>query len=538
MKPTYFLIIVILLSALLRFINLSTMPPSLSWDEVSFGYNAWSILKTGKDEYGTPYPFLFRAFDEYKQPGLVYLTVVSEAIFGLNEFAVRFPVAISGVGIVIYLYLIGKKLVHEKFGILFAFLGAINPWLINFSRQGFESTVSLFFVTVGIYYLLNFKQRGRNFLISASLIAISTYFYHATRIITPIILAAFAFAYRKELLKQKKEVFQGFIIGLIVLIPLFIFAFSNQGLSRLNQVLLTDDVVYIQKQERYAQKILENNNAWWARIVYNRRRAFAETATINYFRNIHPVHVFQSGTISAGLLYQWELPFFLFGLYYLIKEKKKWKWIVLTWLIIHPLAGAFTKDQPNVLRTLIGAPPMIMTSALGVWWIYHVLTNYRLKLVFAGVLALVIVYFSYQFLYNYFVTAPETRAVDFGDGHKQLAAYLQSEQENYDMIWVTGDYWRPYIHLLFHLSVDPEFYQQSGTRDGFGKFRIGNADWDTEGIDLQKVSLDELIKPDSKTLFVLSPKEYQHHVSTGQTFTTTTTINGLYARYVFYAVTL
>src|SRR3989344_7494950 len=101
MKYTYLLILVFTLAVLLRFVNLSHMPPSLSWDEVSFGYNAWSILKTGKDEYGIPFPFLFRAFDEYKQPGLVYLTVVSEAIFGLNEFAVRFPVALSGVGIVI-----------------------------------------------------------------------------------------------------------------------------------------------------------------------------------------------------------------------------------------------------------------------------------------------------------------------------------------------------------------------------------------------------------------------------------------------------
>ncbi|MCR4264379.1 MAG: glycosyltransferase family 39 protein [Candidatus Roizmanbacteria bacterium] len=538
MKHTYLLILVFTLAVLLRFINLSHMPPSLSWDEVSFGYNAWSILKTGKDEYGTSSPFLFRAFDEYKQPGLVYVTAASEAVFGLNEFAVRFPAALSGVGIVIYLYLIGKKLINQDFGILFAFLGAINPWLINFSRQGFESTVSLFFVTSGLYYLLRFKENRRYVLMSAFLFAVSTYFYHATRIVTPLILISFAWVYRNELLKRKRHVVYGFLTGLMILIPLFLFAFSDRGVSRLGQVLLTDDQVYIGRQETYARKILEENNSVMSRILYNRRRAFVEAAGINYYRNIHPDYVFRTGTISAGLLYQWELPFFLSGLYFLITEKKNWKWVILTWLIVYPLAGAFTKDQPNALRTLIGAPPLIMTSALGVWFLFTKMKRLRLQLLASGVLAIIIVYFSYRFLFNYFVTAPETRAVDFGDGHKQLAAYLQSEQENYDMIWVTGDYWRPYIHLLFHLKYDPAQYHESGTRDGFGKFRFGNADWDTEGVDLQEVSLDELAEPDTKTLFVLSPKEYQHHISTGRAFKTAQSIDGLYAPQVFYAVTL
>ncbi|MBI4136995.1 glycosyltransferase family 39 protein [Candidatus Roizmanbacteria bacterium] len=538
MKRFYILIIVIAVAAILRFFNLSTMPPSLSWDEVSFGYNAWSILQTGKDEYGNPYPFLFRAFDEYKQPGLVYLTVASEAMFGLNEFAVRFPVALSGVGIVVYLYLIGKKLVNQNFGILFAFLGAINPWLINFSRQGFESTVSLFFVTAGIYYLVTFKDNARAIITSAILLAISTYFYHATRIVTPIILIVYAVVYRKELLQRKSFVLQGLLAGIIILIPLLLFAFSDRGISRLNQVLLTDDIVYIERQEKYAQKILESNNSVLSRILYNRRRAFIEAASINYLRNIHPVYIFQSGTISAGLLYEWEFPFFLLGLYYLLKEKKKWKWVILTWLVAYPLAGAVTKDQPNALRTLIGAPVLIMMGALGIWFLLHKLKNLRSQVLFSGMLAVIVTFYSYQFLYNYFVTAPNTRAVDFGDGHKQLAAYLQAEQENYDMIWVTGDYWRPYIHLLFHLTYDPARYHESGTREGFAKFRFGNADWDTEGTDLEEISLPVLVESGKKTLFVLSPKEYHHHMSAGQTFSMTTVIDGLYAPEVFYAVTL
>src|SRR3989344_5188900 len=91
------LILIILLAAFLRFYNLSKTPPSLYWDEASLGYNAYSILKTARDEHGQFLPITnFAAFGDYKPPGYIYLTVPSIAIFGVNEFAIRFPSAFFG----------------------------------------------------------------------------------------------------------------------------------------------------------------------------------------------------------------------------------------------------------------------------------------------------------------------------------------------------------------------------------------------------------------------------------------------------------
>jgi len=92
-RPYVLLFAIILIAFLLRVIKLSDIPASLSHDEVAIGYNAWSILKTGRDEYGVKFPLLFRSFDDYKLPGYVYLTAFSEFIFGLTPFAVRFPSA-------------------------------------------------------------------------------------------------------------------------------------------------------------------------------------------------------------------------------------------------------------------------------------------------------------------------------------------------------------------------------------------------------------------------------------------------------------
>src|SRR4030042_6821920 len=98
-KNTYlFLLILISLVALvLRLWKLGSIPPSLNWDEAAFGYNAYSILKTARDEYGNFLPLA---------PIYVYLAVPSVALFGLTEFAVRFPAALFGALSVFLIYFV------------------------------------------------------------------------------------------------------------------------------------------------------------------------------------------------------------------------------------------------------------------------------------------------------------------------------------------------------------------------------------------------------------------------------------------------
>src|SRR3989344_4994980 len=111
----YLLILIILLAFFLRFYKIDNIPPALYWDEASLGYNAYSILKTARDEHGQLRPATnFAAFGDYKPPGYIYLTVPSIAIFGVNEFAIRFPSAFFGVLTVIVTYFLAKKLFPDQ----------------------------------------------------------------------------------------------------------------------------------------------------------------------------------------------------------------------------------------------------------------------------------------------------------------------------------------------------------------------------------------------------------------------------------------
>ena len=109
-KKVLVLALIIATALFLRVYKINSNPPGLTPDEASLGYNAYSILKTGKDEYGTFMPIIFKSFGDYK-PGLyVYLTVPFVAILGLNETAVRLPSVFSGVFTVFLIYLISKEL--------------------------------------------------------------------------------------------------------------------------------------------------------------------------------------------------------------------------------------------------------------------------------------------------------------------------------------------------------------------------------------------------------------------------------------------
>src|SRR5438552_2845614 len=91
------LVLIICLGVYLRLADLGIKPNGLYVDEASTGYNAWSILQTGKDEYGKSFPLVFRFLGSYTPPLYTYLT--SGVIFfnGLNVTSTRLISALSGI---------------------------------------------------------------------------------------------------------------------------------------------------------------------------------------------------------------------------------------------------------------------------------------------------------------------------------------------------------------------------------------------------------------------------------------------------------
>jgi len=154
----------LIIGIILRFWQLTKYPVSLSMDETAIGYNAYSILKTGKDEWGEFLPLAFKSVGDYKPPVNVYLTVPFIAIFGLTEFATRLPSALMGSLSIVFLVLLLIKLkISKQSSYLTGIWLSILPWHIHFSRASFEAVTALFFLIVGTYYFISWIEKNNLF---------------------------------------------------------------------------------------------------------------------------------------------------------------------------------------------------------------------------------------------------------------------------------------------------------------------------------------------------------------------------------------
>ncbi|MBI2031273.1 MAG: glycosyltransferase family 39 protein [Candidatus Levybacteria bacterium] len=552
MKKYIFLTVIIFIGIILRFWDLGQIPPGVSHDEAAIGYNAYSILTTGKDEYGNPWPIFFRSFDDSKLPGMIYSVAISEKIFGLNEFGVRFPSAFLGVLTIIAFYFLLKELFRNtnlkleiknwKLEIpeVAALLLAISPWHINFSRAAFETNGSLFFIVLSILLLVKTFKNPSFFIASVMSAVISFYFYYTSRILIPIVFLVFFLIYKDRFLKIKKWVTAGIILGVIFSIPILFNILNPVGLTRVNTVSILEDKSYTNP---YSQAILRNNNSLLSKIIYNRRIAYLQQFSENYLKNLAPDFYFATGTGPMGLMYLWEAPLVLLGIYFLFRIKEKWKWIFIAWFFAVPIVGGLTTQQPNPFRTLPNVPVVVLFSAMGIYYLYNILKKNRFFKFYLSLFVIVFIFFFIRFLVLYFDYQPYHTSLVWGDGHKQMAQFVKENKSKYDNIYVTGYFWRPYIYMLFYLKYQPSLYQKSGSIDGFENIHFGISQWDRgEGINFATSDLSSYIK--GNTIFILSSEDFNSQNNLIQSekrqykFEVLKKIDGVYSKSVYYIVKL
>jgi len=216
--------LIILIAGILRLSNLSQNPPSPYWDEVSLGYDAYSILKTGKDFHGDSFPIVaFESFGDFKPSLYFYATVPSIFFFGLNTFAIRFPSAFFGILTVFLTYYLTKKLTKsDSISLLASFLLSVSPWHLQLSRVGFEANLGLFLVVLATWLFIKSLSKPKWLFFSVTSFALSMYTYHANRVFVPLLGLSLGIFYFKKIIKHKKMVILSTILFLSLITPLTI----------------------------------------------------------------------------------------------------------------------------------------------------------------------------------------------------------------------------------------------------------------------------------------------------------------------------
>lgn len=516
-KNLILLILIIFAGFLLRFYNVWSNPPSLYWDEVSQGNNAYSMLKTGRDEHKIFFPIeSFIAYGDYKAPVYIYLDVPFIALFGKTALGVRFPSVLFGTLSVLVCFFLARELFYkdkrrESYALLSAFFLSISPWHIQLSRAAYEANIATFFTILGVFLFFLAKRRNAwVYILSGISFVIGIYAFNAHRVFIPLLGLLLFALYFKELWKKKKEVIVTIIFCLIILLPFFHFLTTPESRLRYNEVNIFSDTKVLEESNK---DIATEGNSISAKIIHNRRVAYSLQYLKHYLDFFTPDFLFIHGDVNPrfslqeiGELYLFQLPLILIGIYILLKKQRKTSLFILGWLFLAPVVGATARETPHALRGETFLPLYSIFSSLGLVFLYEYLKCFgkSIKRVGVALFCIVVAVSLFYFQYIYYVDYPYLYSEVWQDGYKQTVEKVESIKSKYDRIVFTNHYGRAYAYVLFYGNITPEqFWENSDVRrDQFGLYnvyRVGKYEF--------PVTLSTDDNSNAKTLYVGAPDE-------------------------------
>ncbi|MCL4418700.1 glycosyltransferase family 39 protein [Patescibacteria group bacterium] len=503
-KSIWILLIgIIVIAAVLRLWQLGNVPPSPDWDEVALGYNAFSIIHTGRDEFGKFLPVVLRSFDDYKPALYAYLAIPSIFIFGLSVFAVRLPSVIFGIVSVIAVFYLVLEIFEDfkykdQLSIIASFLLSISPWSIQFSRVGFEASVGTALNILAALFFLKGLKKPWFLYIFAIFAAAGIYAYQSEKVFTPLLVLALALIYRKRLFSiNKKVTLSVVVLGMILVMPMILYILNNRSaLLRVTGTSVFSHQTELLKTNMQKLEIDKTNNDVLGLILDNRRFTYAKAIASGYITHFDINWLFLEGGIARhhapnmGLLYLFELPFLLIGVYKLIFDKFdiKAKILIFSWFLLAPVPASITSEVPHTVRTLNFLPTYQIFSAIGILSAFIFLSRYRsLKYVFYLSFALI---FSVNFIYylnQYFVQQNYYTSADWQYGYKQAVGEVKTLQNNYKEIVISDNQPmdKSYMFFLFYLQYPPREYQEIAKNSSggyavhhyFGRYTFRPIDW-------------------------------------------------------------
>ena len=541
MKPIFILILIVFLGSVLRLIAIHTMPPSLNWDEISHGWNAYSILQTERDEWGQLFPLAnFRAYGDYPLPLNLYITIPFIAIFGLNEISIRLPHAILGILTIIASYFLASGVTrNKKIGLLVSLLVAIEPWFLFTSRFVAQANLSIFFLTAAGAAFFNREKNKYLLPVSFLFLGLTLFSYHTTRIFSPLLLMTALFIYRNEWVtvfrKEKVVFFLSVFVFTCFFLPLPFILANSEARARSQAVFLIDEgavgkIIDSRKTSGLPQSL--------ARLVYNKPTYFAHEFLKNYVDYFSPNFLFFKGGTQYqfsvpgyGLLYPVNLPFFYLGLFILAKQALKGNKdyrFVLVWLFLGAIPAALTTERFAVLRSTTMLPVPQILVGLGVWsaWNWWKIKSGRwrinkfLKFIPIALYFVVLAIAVENYLATYFGEYRKNYSWSWQYGYKEVVEYTKAHYNEYDKIIVTKKYGEPHEFFLFYWPWQPvkyredphliRFYQSNWYWvDRFDKFYFVN-DWDVPKMENGKWKMENgrEIVIDGRTLLITSSGNY------------------------------
>lgn len=505
---TSLLILIFSLAIVLRFYRLGTVPPAISWDEAAVGYNAWTILNWGRDEWGIKFPLVFKSFEDYKNPIHIYASVPFIKLFGLNEFGVRASSATFGVLNVIIIYFLAKKIFKnlpaqagDWVGIIASFILAISPYNLQFSRFNHELNFALFFFMAGLFLFLEGMERKNYFIPLAFLFfGLDLFTYQSAKVVLPAILLALIVLYFKNLWKNMNL----FVTGLIIF-SIFVATILKTpellGTARLKQTIFGENE--IEKTDIFIK-------------THNLNLGRLELTLSKYAMYFKPDFLFVSGDPNArfsiqsvGTFYKMDAPFLVIGLlvllYGILFKRKKEYLILIIWALVAPIPGTLGGENQHSARAMFIAGSWHLIMALGVVSTLMLIKNKIARVALTICILVIFGKTTVKYLTNYYEIYPKRYAIEWQYGMKEIVDYV-IKHPRYERVYMTDAFSQPYIFFLFYTKtplwefLSTSRYNTTKSRPSnlvasFGKYNFGL--WN----EIESA-------PDSGVLYIVNPSKY------------------------------
>lgn len=488
-KTIIWLLLILIFGLLLRVYKLTELP--LYGDELTMVYDSYSLLKTGKDQLGNAWPINF-SMGEGRPAGYVYASIPLVALFGPGVWGVRALSVLSGLGVIIVMYLVGKQLFSEKTGLVASFIASISMWEISLSRGGFEAHFGLFLALLGVWFFLVSRKKSSHLIWAVVAWGLAVHTYPTYRIVLPIFLPVMLYFVKSSqgLIKHygRRHLLLAIFLFLFFTITSFQQTFSSSSIDRVRRLGVFSDRELTEKlvqKINYERSVNSLGNTMV--LFHNKPIERFKVLVSNYLQNFSVQFLFLTGDgnprhnmSEMGEFYWAEVLIMIAGLVFLI-TKEKWKelFLLIIWLLAAPLASAIT-GEPHALRSSFMLPPLILLSAVGIAGGLLLLSKHKIF-----TLALTFFWFFQFALYleRIYFLAPQKHGRFWSEMAKTVS-FLASEQKGqYELVLLSDKIDNMEYAFQVYAQLDPReiIYQNqkpiemSGVKElkRFGNVLIG-----------------------------------------------------------------
>jgi 4-amino-4-deoxy-L-arabinose transferase-like glycosyltransferase len=356
------------------------------------------------------------------------------------------PSALAGIITVGLLYLIGKEIRDQETGLVAAFVLAISPWAIQFSRGGWEVNLAMTLIVAGATLLLYARKRPWLLLGSVICFALSMYTYHAARLFAPMIGGIGGFALLIYYWKKQRRgigfAVLAFVLTLIMVSPLVLNLQNKSVSSRFSDTSIFSN----------PQPVLDSNaaiaahgNTRLSKLLYHRYWYYGAIVLQQWASHFSPTFLFVRGDGNyrhggwTGLFYPLEGAFIGVTLCVLIlqslqkisnfkfqisKDQKLsaeyWSLIAcIIWICLAAVPPALVTPAPHALRDLFAVPAYAILIAVGIVTVVKLFPiQYRRYVI--GLIAVGYIFFGTSYFSQYLTIYPVKAQSDWQYGYEAL----------------------------------------------------------------------------------------------------------------------